>query len=152
MSRSCVSLRLIPATADTVGVENWLYGVRGLMFRGGASNVDPLSYGGESTLGLLVAPDRVHVELALRGGVPARGNPFLTTCRGFRDMNVAFGARFTLTSMRRNISTTLMRTRGPSIGAIPTSSSWRVASSRCFWRNELGPFCPPLGRKRVCTR
>jgi putative glutamine amidotransferase len=40
---------------------------------------------------MLVDPDRDHVALALMQAVAARGLPMLAICRGFQEMNVAFG-------------------------------------------------------------
>jgi putative glutamine amidotransferase len=91
MSCSRLSPVLIPATGDIDSVEGYLDGVSGLLFPGGASNVDPRWYGGESAPGMLVDPDRDHVALALMRGAAARGMPFLAICRGFQEMNVAFG-------------------------------------------------------------
>ena len=93
MSCSRVSPVLIPATEDIGSVEGYLDGVSGLLFPGGASNVDPRCYGGESAAGMHVDPDRDHVALALMRGAAARGMPFLAICRGFQEMNVAFGGK-----------------------------------------------------------
>lgn len=93
MSCSRVSPVLIPATAEIDTVEGYLDGVSGLLFPGGASNVDPQRYGGDREPGMLVDPDRDHVALALMRGAAARGMPFLAICRGFQEMNVAFGGK-----------------------------------------------------------
>ncbi len=90
---SRVSPVLIPATEDIANVEGYLDGVSGLLFPGGASNVDPQRYGGESSPEMHVDPDRDHVALALMRGAAARRMPFLAICRGFQEMNVAFGGK-----------------------------------------------------------
>ena len=91
MSCSRVSPVLIPATEDIGTVEDYLDGITGLLFPGGASNVDPSRYGGESVSEMLVDPNRDHVALALMRRAAARGMPFFAICRGFQEMNVAFG-------------------------------------------------------------
>jgi putative glutamine amidotransferase len=63
----------------------------GLLFPGGASNVEAHRYGGQASTGMLVDPDRDHVALALMQAAAARGLPMLAICRGFQEMNVAFG-------------------------------------------------------------
>jgi putative glutamine amidotransferase len=93
MSCSRVSPILIPATEDIDSVEGYLDGVSGLLFPGGASNVDPRRYGGESASDMLVDPNRDHVALELMRGAATRGMPFLAICRGFQEMNVAFGGK-----------------------------------------------------------
>jgi putative glutamine amidotransferase len=91
MSCSRVSPVLIPATQDIETTEGYLDGVSGLLFPGGASNVEARRYGGPTDIGMLVDPDRDHVALELMRGAAARGMPFLAICRGFQEMNVAFG-------------------------------------------------------------
>ncbi len=91
MSCSLVSPVLIPATQDIDSIEGYLDGVSGLLFPGGASNVEARRYGGPTDIEMLVDPDRDHVALKLMRGAAARGMPFLAICRGFQEMNVAFG-------------------------------------------------------------
>lgn len=91
MSCSRVSPVLIPATQDMNSLEGYLDGVSGLLFPGGASNVEGRRYGGATDVDMLVDPDRDHVALELMRGAGARGMPFLAICRGFQEMNVAFG-------------------------------------------------------------
>ncbi|KXU86833.1 peptidase C26 [Caballeronia megalochromosomata] len=91
MTCAHVSPVLIPASRDVESVTDYLDGVSGLLFPGGASNVESRLYGGEADAGMLVDPDRDHVALALMRGAAARGMPFLGICRGFQEMNVAFG-------------------------------------------------------------
>jgi putative glutamine amidotransferase len=82
---------LIPASRDVDSVADYLDGVNGLLFPGGASNVESRLYGGAADADMLVDPDRDHVALELMRGAAERGMPFLGICRGFQEMNVAFG-------------------------------------------------------------
>ncbi|MGT2473317.1 gamma-glutamyl-gamma-aminobutyrate hydrolase family protein [Paraburkholderia terrae] len=86
-----VSPVLIPASREIETVDAYLNGVSGLLFPGGASNVEARRYGGEANRDVLADPDRDHVALELMRGAAARGMPILAICRGFQEMNVAFG-------------------------------------------------------------
>ncbi|HEX4024853.1 MAG TPA: gamma-glutamyl-gamma-aminobutyrate hydrolase family protein [Steroidobacteraceae bacterium] len=64
----------------------------GLLFTGSPSNVEPHHYGGEpSEAGTLHDPQRDHTTLPLIPRAVAAGLPVLGICRGFQEMNVAFG-------------------------------------------------------------
>ncbi|SAL34941.1 glutamine amidotransferase, class I [Caballeronia arvi] len=91
MTCAQVSPVLIPASRDVESVADYLDGVNGLLFPGGASNVESRLYGGVPDADMLVDPDRDHVALELMRGAAERGMPFLGICRGFQEMNVAFG-------------------------------------------------------------
>jgi putative glutamine amidotransferase len=91
MSCSRVSPMLIPATQEIDSCDSYLDGVNGLLFPGGASNVEPRCYGGPDDSAMHVDSARDHVALALMRGAAARGMPMLGICRGFQEMNVAFG-------------------------------------------------------------
>jgi putative glutamine amidotransferase len=91
MSCSRVSPVLIPATLEIDTFDSYLDGVNGLLFPGGASNVEPRRYGGPDDSAIHVDAARDHVALALMRGAAARGMPMLGICRGFQEMNVAFG-------------------------------------------------------------
>jgi putative glutamine amidotransferase len=86
-----VSPVLIPVSRDVESVADYLDGVNGLLFPGGASNVESRLYGGAADADMLIDPDRDHVALELMRGAAERGMPFLGICRGFQEMNVAFG-------------------------------------------------------------
>jgi putative glutamine amidotransferase len=91
MSGANVNPVLIPATRDIDAVDSYLDAVSGLLFPGGASNVEAHQYGEHASVDMLVDPDRDHVALALMRAAAARGMPILAICRGFQEMNVAFG-------------------------------------------------------------
>lgn len=88
---SLVTPILIPAAEDIDDVAPYLDAVSGLLFPGGASNVAPAQYGGDEPAAFLIDPARDHVALQLLRGGAARGMPMLAICRGFQEMNVAFG-------------------------------------------------------------
>ncbi|MEM5371165.1 gamma-glutamyl-gamma-aminobutyrate hydrolase family protein [Paraburkholderia azotifigens] len=91
MSGANVNPVLIPATRDIDVFDGYLDAVSGLLFPGGASNVEAHRYGGHAADDMHVDPDRDHVALTLMQGAAARGMPMLAICRGFQEMNVAFG-------------------------------------------------------------
>jgi len=64
----------------------------GLLFTGSPSNVEPQHYGGDpSAAGTLHDPQRDRTTLALIPRAVAAGLPVLGICRGFQEMNVAYG-------------------------------------------------------------
>lgn len=81
----------IPATDAISDVTPYLRVLSGLLFPGGASNVAPALYGGEEPAGFLLDPARDHVAMQLIRGAVSQGLPMLAICRGFQEMNVAFG-------------------------------------------------------------
>ena len=83
---------VIPALADRLGVDAILDVVDGLVFTGSPSNVEPLHYQGPSSLpGTLHDAARDATTLPLIPAAIERGIPVLGICRGFQEMNVAFG-------------------------------------------------------------
>jgi len=82
---------LIPATEDVSDFRPYLAHVCGLLLPGGASNVAPARYGSAEPAGFLLDPARDHVALALIRHAAALDMPMLAICRGFQEMNVAFG-------------------------------------------------------------
>jgi putative glutamine amidotransferase len=66
--------------------------LQGLLFMGSPSNVEPHHYQGEpSAEGTLHDPHRDATTLPLIPRAVAAGVPVLGICRGFQEMNVAFG-------------------------------------------------------------
>jgi putative glutamine amidotransferase len=83
---------ILPVLADRTGVEEILDIVDGLVFTGSPSNVEPAHYQGtNSAPGTLHDAARDATTLPLIPAAIARGIPVLGICRGFQEINVAFG-------------------------------------------------------------
>ncbi len=83
---------LIPVMPEPLPVEEILARVDGILFTGSPSNVEPRHYGGEPPApGTWLDPERDATTLALIPRAIAAGIPVLGICRGFQEMNVAFG-------------------------------------------------------------
>ncbi len=83
---------IIPATGDALDRESLLRRVDGLMFTGSHSNVEPHHYeGSQSAEGTLHDPHRDATTLPLIREAVAAGVPVLCICRGFQEINVAYG-------------------------------------------------------------
>ncbi len=83
---------LIPALGDELKLEALIDELDGLLFTGSPSNVEPHRYGGETSRpGTLHDPERDATTLALIPRAIAAGVPVLGLCRGFQEMNVAYG-------------------------------------------------------------
>jgi putative glutamine amidotransferase len=83
---------LIPALAEELRFEELLERLDGLLFTGSPSNVEPHRYQGEpSAPGTLHDPARDATTLPLIRKAVAGGVPVFGICRGFQEMNVAFG-------------------------------------------------------------
>jgi putative glutamine amidotransferase len=83
---------LIPSLDALVPVEELLERVDGVFLTGSASNVEPHRYAGPaSDAGTPHDPHRDAVTLPLIPLAVASGVPLLGVCRGFQEMNVAFG-------------------------------------------------------------
>jgi len=83
---------LIPSLAEELGFDELLERLDGLLFTGSPSNVEPHRYSGPpSDPGTLHDPARDATTLPLIRRAVASGVPVLGICRGFQEMNVAFG-------------------------------------------------------------
>ena len=83
---------LIPALGPELEFETLLAGCDGLLLTGSPSNVEPHHYKGTpSAPGTWHDPERDATTLPLIPKAVAAGLPLLAVCRGFQEMNVAFG-------------------------------------------------------------
>jgi len=83
---------LIPALGAQLPPDQLLDTLDGLLFTGSPSNVEPHHYAGPASApGTLHDPQRDATTLPLIRAAIERGVPVLGLCRGFQEMNVAFG-------------------------------------------------------------
>lgn len=83
---------VVPAIGRELALDELLDSLDGLLFMGSPSNVEPHRYRGEpSAEGTLHDPHRDDTTLPLIPKAVAAGVPVLGICRGFQEMNVAFG-------------------------------------------------------------
>src|SRR6201987_2412953 len=83
---------LIPSLAEELKFDELLERLDGLLFTGSPSNVEPHLYDGPpSGPGTLHDPARDATTLPLIRKAVAAGVPVFGICRGFQEMNVAFG-------------------------------------------------------------
>jgi putative glutamine amidotransferase len=83
---------LVPAIGPELDLGVLLDACDGLLLTGSESNVEPHQYGGpDSVPGTLHDPDRDATTLPLIPRAIAAGLPVLAICRGFQEMNVAYG-------------------------------------------------------------
>ena len=82
---------LIPALEDQLPTQQLLNSLDGLLFTGSPSNIEPHHYGADPFEGDFndIARDATSLPL-IRAAIEA-GVPILGICRGFQEMNVAFG-------------------------------------------------------------
>lgn len=83
---------LIPAMAQEMNMDELIDRLDGIVFTGSPSNVEPHHYQGPpSAPGTLHDPARDAVTLPLIRKAVKAGVPVMGICRGFQEMNVAFG-------------------------------------------------------------
>ncbi len=83
---------LIPAVGDAVEAGEFLAHLDGLLLTGSPSNVEPRHYAGpDSDPDTPHDPQRDATTLPLIRAAVAAAVPVLALCRGFQEMNVAFG-------------------------------------------------------------
>jgi putative glutamine amidotransferase len=82
----------LPSLAEGFDVVDILERLDGLLLTGSPSNIEPHHYLGDSSEpGTWHDPERDVAALALIPAVIRAGMPLLAICRGFQEMNVAFG-------------------------------------------------------------
>jgi len=83
---------LIPSLGEALSVDDLLQNFDGILLTGSVSNVEPHRYGGpQSEHGTLHDSHRDATTLPLIPRVVQAGMPIFAICRGFQEMNVAFG-------------------------------------------------------------
>lgn len=83
---------IIPALGERIDQAYLLQCFDGLVFTGSPSNVEPHHYAGEASHpGTSHDPARDNTTLPLIKAAIAAGIPVLGICRGFQEMNVAYG-------------------------------------------------------------
>ena len=83
---------LVPALGSKLDLAALLEACDGLLLTGSESNVEPHQYGGPASVpGTLHDPDRDATTLPLIPQAVAAGLPEMAICRGFQEMNVAYG-------------------------------------------------------------
>jgi putative glutamine amidotransferase len=83
---------ILPSLAELIDPADILSAVDGLLFTGSPSNVEPYHYSGPASApGTAHDPARDHTTLPLIRAAVAAGVPVLGICRGFQELNVAFG-------------------------------------------------------------
>ena len=87
---SGVDIVLIPALPQLADQRNLAARIDGLLLTGSTSNVESWRYGGAGEHGPF-DPDRDSTVLTLTGAMLDAGKPVFGICRGFQELNVAFG-------------------------------------------------------------
>lgn len=83
---------LIPVLEKPIDIEEILDTVDGILLTGSPSNVAPKLYGGPSPRdGVLQDERRDATTVPLIKHIVGRGVPLLALCRGFQELNVAYG-------------------------------------------------------------
>ncbi len=86
----CAAL-LIPARPDLMSAREVVGRLDGLLLTGSPSNVAPARYGDEGAGAGPFDPGRDAMSIALVEAMIGRARPVFGICRGFQELNVAFG-------------------------------------------------------------
>ena len=82
----------LPAAPDALDADSLIETIDGLVLTGSPSNVAPQCYGSDAApAGTLLDPERDATVLGLLPRLIAAGVPVLGVCRGFQELNVAYG-------------------------------------------------------------
>jgi putative glutamine amidotransferase len=136
---------IIPANPDLYDIEDLRAACSGFIFTGGRPNVHPEEYGEEATPAHgAVDRNRDRLALPLIRACVADGQPILGICRGFQEVNVAFGGSLY-----------------PEIRDLPGRDNHRMPpdgtlEEKFAMRHEItfdanGPFHRMLGTQRAMT-
>ncbi|HEX7989427.1 MAG TPA: gamma-glutamyl-gamma-aminobutyrate hydrolase family protein [Stenotrophomonas sp.] len=118
---------LLPLLQPPLPAEDWLATLDGLLLTGATSNIEPHHYdGGDSWPGNPHDPARDANVFGLIPQALALGMPILAICRGFQEVNVAFGGSLHpkvhevpgLADHRENPASSLEVQYGPAHGLI----------------------------------
>jgi putative glutamine amidotransferase len=83
---------LIPSLGEGLELDDFVQQLDGLLLPGSPSNVEPHHYKGDpSEPGTLHDPHRDATTLPLIPKIVSAGLPLLAICRGFQEVNVAYG-------------------------------------------------------------
>jgi putative glutamine amidotransferase len=83
---------LLPVLEPALAIDDLLSAVDGFLFTGSPSNVSPKLYGGPAPrAGVMQDEYRDALTIPLLKAAIAAGKPVLCICRGFQELNVAFG-------------------------------------------------------------
>jgi len=102
---------IIPALDELIDQATLLESLDGLLFTGSPSNVEPQHYAGpQSAPGTPHDPPRDRLTLPLIRAAVHAGIPVFGICRGFQEMNVAFGGSLLQKCTRSSPTRTIART------------------------------------------
>ena len=150
---------LLPANGPTADIETLLDRLDGIVLTGSRSNVQPTLYDGPPHAeGTPEDPARDGITLPLIRAAVARGVPLLAICRGFQEMNVAFGGSLHQRlqdlpdrmdhSAPMQPSTRVRQAKAHAIRVTPGGWLHRLAGTT----EIAGQFAPQSGHQSACSR